>query len=198
MREQEFGNLQGDQFKEYRREQKRVGRFWYRFPTGESGADVFDRTKQWWDSAVMQHNLRPGFERVDTVVVVTHGLTMRFILMQLFGWSPHTFSTVWNAGNCDMYVLKYDGQLRGRAPYRLCDAEGSKVRSTAHLLVRLKSDPSRARPYDLDDYISVPAPRTKHLGVVKHMLQEQHGVDPDDVEGIDFFGDFEGPVLPAD
>ena len=50
---------------------------------------------------------------------------------------------------------------------------------------------------DLDDYISVPAPRTKHLGVVKHMLQEQHGVDPDDVEGIDFFGDFEGPVLPA-
>ena len=114
VREQEFGNLQGDEFKSQRAEQKRVGRFWYRFPTGESGADVYDRTKQWWDSAVMQHNLRPGFEPVDNIVVVTHGLTMRFILMQLFGWSPHTFSTVWNAGNCDMYVLKYDASLRGK------------------------------------------------------------------------------------
>ncbi len=24
----------------------KVGRFWYRFPTGESGADVYDRIKQ--------------------------------------------------------------------------------------------------------------------------------------------------------
>ena len=39
LREQEFGNLQSDEFKKYREEQKRVGRFWYRFPTGESGAD---------------------------------------------------------------------------------------------------------------------------------------------------------------
>ena len=29
----------------------------YRFPTGESGADVYDRTKQWWDS-MMQRTLR--------------------------------------------------------------------------------------------------------------------------------------------
>ena len=41
IREQEFGNLQGDEFREFRAEQQRVGRFWYRFPTGESGADVF-------------------------------------------------------------------------------------------------------------------------------------------------------------
>jgi broad specificity phosphatase PhoE len=39
LREQEFGNLQSDEFNKYREEQKRVGRFWYRFPTGESGAD---------------------------------------------------------------------------------------------------------------------------------------------------------------
>ena len=41
IREQEFGNLQGDEFKDFRLEQTKVGRFWYRFPTGESGADVF-------------------------------------------------------------------------------------------------------------------------------------------------------------
>jgi len=35
---QEFGNLQGEEFKAWRHEQASVGRFWYRFPTGESGA----------------------------------------------------------------------------------------------------------------------------------------------------------------
>ena len=45
IREQEFGNIQGDDFKAFREEQQKVGRFYYRFPTGESGADVWDRTK---------------------------------------------------------------------------------------------------------------------------------------------------------
>jgi hypothetical protein len=39
LREQEFGNMQNADFNAYREEQKHVGRFWYRFPTGESGAD---------------------------------------------------------------------------------------------------------------------------------------------------------------
>jgi broad specificity phosphatase PhoE len=43
IREQEFGNLQGDDFATYRAEQQRVGRFFYRFPTGESGSDVYGR-----------------------------------------------------------------------------------------------------------------------------------------------------------
>ena len=35
IREQEFGNLQGDDFDTFRQQQKQVGRFWYRFPTGK-------------------------------------------------------------------------------------------------------------------------------------------------------------------
>ena len=196
VREQEFGNLQLGEFESYRAEQQRVGRFWYRFPTGESGADVFDRTKQWWDSAVMQHNMRPGFDRVDTVVVVTHGLTMRFILMQLFGWSPHTFSTVWNADNCDMYVLKYDPKLRGRSPYRLCDKEGNRVRSTAHLDVKVRGH-TTPQSVDMEDYLAVPPPRTSQVSIIKRKLLEQaakdpnhtlHGItDPEVLESIDFF-----------
>ena len=31
----------------------------------------------------------------SSIIVVTHGLTMRLILMQLFHWSPNTFHTVW-------------------------------------------------------------------------------------------------------
>ena len=44
IREQEFGNFQDStRMKLYKRERWRFGRFYYRFPEGESGADVFDR-----------------------------------------------------------------------------------------------------------------------------------------------------------
>eukprot|EP00913_Durusdinium_trenchii_P011829 g11111.t1 len=39
IREQEFGNLQGDNFIGLREESTKIRRFWYRYPTGESGAD---------------------------------------------------------------------------------------------------------------------------------------------------------------
>ena len=85
IREQEFGNLQDEGFSSLRRAQNQVGRFWYRFPTGESGADVYDRVKQWWHESVLRVNIRPGQQDVDTILVTTHGLTMRLILMQLQG-----------------------------------------------------------------------------------------------------------------
>eukprot|EP01047_Picozoa_sp_COSAG01_P078650 COSAG01_NODE_14613_length_1431_cov_1.464366_2_plen_119_part_00 len=37
---------------------------------------------------------------------VTHGLTMRLILMHLAGWSPNTFHSIWNAENCSMCHLR--------------------------------------------------------------------------------------------
>ena len=74
LREQEFGNLQGDEFRGYRDEQTAVGRFWYRFPTGESGADVHGRVSQWFESVVPQLNLGGGgrSSRVQNLIVVRH------------------------------------------------------------------------------------------------------------------------------
>jgi len=103
IREQEFGNVQTEDFRVQREEQQKNGRFWYRFATGESGADVYDRVKSWWFESVLNVNTRIGYEPIDAMVVVTHGLTMRFVLMQLFSWSPTTFHSVWNADNCDLY-----------------------------------------------------------------------------------------------
>jgi len=65
-------------------------------------------TKLWWTSSVLAINERPGINPEDVLVVVTHGLTMRFMLMQLFGWSPNTFGSVWKAGNCSCYGLNKD------------------------------------------------------------------------------------------
>jgi len=186
IREQEFGNLQGDDFKNFRDEQKRVGRFFYRFPTGESGADVFDRTLSWWDTKVRQTTLNPNHKRADAVIVFTHGLTMRLILMQLYGWSPRTFETVWNADNCEMYVLKKDLALPWTFPYELCPDEGDMPKSTADLVLKMFDGDQKS--ITLHDYLSLPPPRTLQLEEAKKMIQEQHGIDPTKIESIDFFG----------
>lgn len=187
IREQEFGNLQREDFLKFRDEQTIVGRYFYRFPTGESGADVHARVKDWWNTSLLQLNLRPKHTHIDTVVVVTHGLTMRFILMQLFNWSPNTFQTVYNAGNCDMYVLTRDMSLPGHSPYLIDPLAGDMPRSTISLLVHFRD--GRRQKFRLDDYLSVPMPRTQHSEVVIEMLHEQHNLVPEEIESVDFYND---------
>lgn len=44
LREQDFGNFQNTEGKQREKADRlRFGRFFYRFPNGESGADVYDR-----------------------------------------------------------------------------------------------------------------------------------------------------------
>jgi hypothetical protein len=83
---------------------------------------------QWFDSVVPVFNMS-GRQHVDNLIVVTHGLTMRLILMHLGGWSPSTFHSVWNADNCNMYVLARDLTLVGITPYAVAP-ESDKIRSS--------------------------------------------------------------------
>ena len=69
IREQEFGNMSKKDSAEHRSQQLQVGRFWYRFPTGESGCDVLDRVKSWWSDSFLPINERVGYDPVDAVVV---------------------------------------------------------------------------------------------------------------------------------
>lgn len=154
------------------------------FLHGESGCDVYDRAKQWWDT-LMLINERPGHEHVDSVVVVTHGLTMRLILMQLYGWSPDTFHTVWNAENCNIYVLEKDLSLRGFSPYKHNKEEGDYPKSSTEIAVKLRS--GERKSLKLDDYLTIPPPRTRQHDVVRKMLKVQHGLEPEDVVEIEFF-----------
>jgi len=185
VREQEFGNLQGDEFLTFRQEQQRVGRFFYRFPTGESGADVHARVVQWWESWVRTVNLRPAIEPVDALVVVCHGLTMRMILMQLYGWSPNTFATIWNAGNCDAYVLKLDLTRPGHTPYKLDRSELDAPRSTLDVVVSFVDGSERT--LKLDDYLSIAPPRSTRPDEAADMLAKQHSLDRSTIQAIDFF-----------
>jgi len=185
VREQEFGNLQDDEFSRYRAEQQRVGRFFYRFPTGESGADVYGRTKQWLDTFVCSVNLRPGVEHADALVVVTHGLTMRLVLMAMYGWSPNTFSTIWNAGNCEHFVLKLDETKAGNLPYSLDKDEGAVPRSALDVLVSFRDGSTET--LRLDDYLALAPPRSTRTAEAARMLAKQHGRDAASIESIDFF-----------
>lgn len=123
----------------------------------------------------------------DTVLVVTHGLTMRLILMQLQGWSPNTFHTVWNAGNCEMYVLDLQLNRPGFSPYVLSEMDGDQLRSTANVLCHFKDTcQQQPRLLPLHDFLSLPPPRTAQSSLALKMLAKQHGFDPANVSHVEF------------
>eukprot|EP00980_Cylindrotheca_fusiformis_P004451 scaffold949_cov90-Cylindrotheca_fusiformis.AAC.4 len=195
IREQEFGNLQGRDFDAFREEQKTVGRFWYRFPTGESGSDVYDRVQSWWFDSVLNVNERFGYAHIDAMVVVTHGLTMRFVLMQLYGWSPTTFHSVWNANNCDIYVLRKDLSKPGLSPYVLDEKNGDMPNSSIDLLVEFHSQPGKHK-LKLADYLRIPPPRTTRLELVKELLAEQYPeLCKDDIRSVVFMPFIDGALV---
>lgn len=213
IREQEFGNVQKDHDEQLRlrNEQQRVGRFWYRFPTGESGADVYDRVTSFWYDTLLSVNDRVGYDPVDAVVVICHGLTLRCILMQLFSWSPTTFHSVYNARNCEMYVLKKDLSKPGISPYVLDTTRngGDLPRSSIDIHVRLKpskttksvnvgsslEDKDRIvdikdverieKVFKLHDYLNIPPPRMTQIDIVKQRLVEQYPTEINSVDSIE-------------
>lgn len=92
---------------------------------------------------------------------------MRLIMMQLERWSPNTFHTVWNAGNCEMYVLELDLTRPGLTPYIISPANGELPRSTIDLLVHFAPEKTgeaegKTQMLPLQDFLSLPPPRVSH------------------------------------
>merc|ERR1711918_307974 len=84
IREQDFGNFQDIQsMAECKGARNRFGRFFYRFPNGESGADVYDRVSTWLESLFREMEYG-GIDETTTVLLVTHGLTARLFLMRWY------------------------------------------------------------------------------------------------------------------
>ena len=95
--------------RETKKTRSRFGRFWFRFPNGESGADVYDRITSFRET--LRNDMNEGrFEQSGvghdgTVVIVSHGLTLRIFLMRWFKWSVSQFERVHNFGNAELVVL---------------------------------------------------------------------------------------------
>jgi len=126
LREQDFGNLQRhEDIQRCRREREYCGAFYYRFPEGEAGTDVYNRIADFQD--FLENAFDERFEQPPpNVVIVTHGMTLRLFLMRYFRWSVSTFHKLWNPINCQIVALErvsVDEELvetnEGRFPYSL-------------------------------------------------------------------------------
>ena len=182
VREQEFGNFQkADEMQTHAGMSREVGRFYYRRPTGESGADVYDRASTFWESllggaltpqqALVHNSTEPPD---DALLVVTHGLTMRLLLMRYFAWSPQTFDAVYNPGNCDFWVLAKDAS--GARRYQLEPSSCSPPRMPwATRQVRLVHHSGETTEHTLVDYLALPQPRTSYPLAALRQLVPGHG-----------------------
>ena len=113
IREQEWGNTQQPSTMEaVLRERERVGRFFYRFQDGESGADVFDRVSSFMESLFREMGQDVP---VANIVLVSHGLFMRLFLTRFYRWSVERFTQLRNPPNCRFYLLERDDKFAGFA-----------------------------------------------------------------------------------
>lgn len=87
----------------------RFSRFFFRFRDGESAADVYDRMTTFRETLRNDMNFgRFGTkqdERATTVIIVSHGLTVRVFLMRWFKWTVEMFEQVRNLHNAGLLVL---------------------------------------------------------------------------------------------
>ncbi|ONK61515.1 uncharacterized protein A4U43_C08F30730 [Asparagus officinalis] len=110
IREQDFGNFQVEErMKAVKQTRERFGRFFFRFPEGESAADVFDRVASFMESLWRDIDMKrlDQDETTETnLIIVSHGLTSRVFLMKWFKWTVDQFETLNNFGNCEYRVMQ--------------------------------------------------------------------------------------------
>ena len=111
LREQEFGDWDGyseeemavrdpDRFAKRRRMSDQFGRFYFRYPNGESRADVVQRC-----SIFLGKLHRSRFRHH---LVFLHGVTQRALRMAWFNHSVEWFEDEPNPGNCSILMMRRD------------------------------------------------------------------------------------------
>jgi len=150
LREQDFGNFQDLRGKAREKaERLRYGRFFYRFPNGESGADVYDRITQLLDHLVRDINAG-AFPPGTSLVLVTHGLALRIFMMRFMRWTVDEFLEVFNPRNCEPIILeRIISPISGRGPAPAADGrepaeDPAALRVHTRALYRLAPESMRA------------------------------------------------------
>lgn len=86
-----------EEFRHYDNYYQNDGKFYAKLPQGESPFDVALRTKQFIDTIFRDSE--------DVLFVVTHGTTMRTIVMNFFHYSPEWFNSEPTPGNCSIILI---------------------------------------------------------------------------------------------
>ncbi|KAJ8556398.1 hypothetical protein K7X08_029789 [Anisodus acutangulus] len=110
IREQDFGNFQvAERMKVIKETRERFGRFFYRFPEGESAADVYDRVSSFLESLwrdIDMNRLHHDPNDDLNLVIISHGLASRVFLMKWFKWTVEQFEYLNNLGNSEFRVIQ--------------------------------------------------------------------------------------------
>jgi len=106
LREQDWGHLGSVENRQFMQtERDAYGSFHYRFPNGESCADVYDRQSD--IIGIMYRDFQKD-DYPNVVVIVAHGMTNRVFLMRWFHYTPEQFELLRNPQNCGMYVMELE------------------------------------------------------------------------------------------
>lgn len=89
-----------DQFAFYDNYYQNDGKFYAKLPQGESPFDVALRTKQFIDTIYR--------DKEDVLFVVSHGTTIKTIVMNFFHYSPEWYSSEITPGNCAIRLIETD------------------------------------------------------------------------------------------
>ncbi|KAG1360869.1 phosphoglycerate mutase-like protein AT74H [Cocos nucifera] len=112
LREQDFGNFQDREKMRIEKDIRlRYGRFFYRFPNGESAADVYDRITGFRETLRADIDIGrfqpPGEQSPNmNIVIVSHGLTLRVFLMRWYKWTVEQYEGLHNFNNGGMLVMQ--------------------------------------------------------------------------------------------
>lgn len=124
MAEQQFGNFQREGVKHFKEDRKYFGRFYYCFPEGESGSDVYVRVTSFIGTLFRDWSrIEPHVHQDMNVVIVTHGLTLRLFLMRWFHYTLEEYENSTNPPNCAFVCLNRYATTCKWVPFqfRLCD-----------------------------------------------------------------------------
>lgn len=116
LREQEWGNFQNEEvIRKVSEERWKYGHFYYRFPNGESGSDVYDRVSAFLET------LYRNFGRADNMIIISHGVTCRMFLMRWYKWPVKLYHRLENLENANAVIMELhsDGKYRIKTPLYL-------------------------------------------------------------------------------
>ena len=106
LREQEWGYLRTyGELKRLKAERTAYGAFYYRFPGGEAGTDVYDRIND------LLGSLHRDFRDKDyphNCVLITHSLAIRLFVMRWFHLTVEEFEEMRSPANCALTILELD------------------------------------------------------------------------------------------
>ncbi|SCU72278.1 phosphoglycerate mutase, putative [Trypanosoma equiperdum] len=97
-------------------EREKYGKFYYRFPHGESGADVCDRVTSFLDAFQRE---RMDFPMDTNVVILTHGQTIRMFVKRWFNLTVDTYHSMVSPPTGSISTLT---RMHHRSSFRLDDA----------------------------------------------------------------------------